>query len=364
MAGILYLPFSFLVYNLKNLQRYIVAFSKLNRPHTLNGLLFVFLLSFVAFVLSQFSFFIHLAISPLVIGIVLGMMYANSLRIHLPKEWDSGIHFCTKTLLRLGIILYGFRITFTQIQSVGVSGFMASILVVSLTLFLGYFIGVKLLKLDFETAILTSAGSAICGAAAVLAAEGVLKNESYKSAVAVGTVVLFGTVAMFLYPLLYQLGWIPLDFKEEGIYIGATIHEVAQVVGAGSAISQEVATNAVIVKMIRVMLLVPVLIILGFVVSKFFSVSSEKKMVVPWFAVYFIVVAGFNSLNLLPLGVVEQINLLDTFILTMAMTALGMETSFAKFKGVGGKAMLLALILFIWLIVGGFFITKFCTLYM
>lgn len=175
---------------------------------------------------------------------------------------------------------------------------------------------------------------------------------------------MFGTLAMFLYPLVYQLGWVPLDFKTEGIYIGATIHEVAQVVGAGSAISQEVATNAVIVKMIRVMLLVPVLIILGYIVSKFLSISGKKKMVIPWFAVFFIMVAGFNSLNLLPLMIVEQINLLDTFILTMAMSALGMETSLAKFKGVGGKAMLLALILFIWLIVGGFFITKFCTLYM
>ena len=95
------------MYNLKNIQRFIVAFSQLNRPHTLNGFLFVFLLSFVAFTLAQLPFFTHFAISPLVVGIVLGMIYANSLRIHLPKEWDKGIHFCTKTLLRAGIILYG-----------------------------------------------------------------------------------------------------------------------------------------------------------------------------------------------------------------------------------------------------------------
>lgn len=341
-----------------------MSFSKQNRPHTLNGIIFVGLLSFLAVSLSELSFFKHLALSPLVIGIVLGMLYANTLRMHLPKEWDKGLQFCTKTLLRLGIILYGFRITFTQIASVGVSGFMASVLVVSLTLVLGYFIGVKLLKLDFETAMLTSAGSAICGAAAVMATEGVLKNESYKSAIAVGTVVLFGTVAMFLYPVVYQLGWIPLDLKTEGIYIGATLHEVAQVVGAGSAISDEVASSAVIVKMIRVMLLVPVLLILGILLSKISGAKSHQKIVIPWFAVFFIVVAGFNSFNLLSLDVIEKVNILDTFILTMAMSALGMETSLEKFKGVGGKAMLLALILFVWLIVGGFFITKACTLYM
>jgi len=341
-----------------------VAFSKNNRFLTLKGIFFVALLSSIALAFSQLNFFKHLAISPLVIGIVLGMVYANSLRQYLPKGWEKGIQFCTKTLLRLGIILYGFRITFTQIASVGISGFAASVLVVTLTLVLGYFIGVKVLKLDFETALLTSAGSAICGAAAVLAMEGVLKNEAYKSAVAVGTVVLFGTVAMFLYPLVYQLGWVPFDLKTQGIYIGATIHEVAQVVGAGSAIGDEVASNAVIVKMIRVMLLVPVLLTLGLLLSKISGAKSHQKMIIPWFAVFFIVVAGFNSLNLLSFEIIEHINTIDTFILTMAMSALGMETSLSKFKGVGGKAMLLALILFIWLIVGGFFITKLCTLYM
>ena len=342
-----------------------MAFSKTNRFHTLKGLFVVALFAYVAYSISELSFFKHLAISPLVIGIALGMVYANTYRASFPKEWEGGILVSAKTLLRLGIVLYGFRITFMQIQSVGLSGFVSSLLIVVLTLVIGYAIGVKVLKLDPEIALLTSAGSAICGAAAVLATEGVLKNESYKSAVAVGTVVLFGTLSMFLYPIVYQLGWIPLGLGDEGLYVGATLHEVAQVVGAGSAISEEVANNAVIVKMIRVMLLVPFLLILGYIVTRFKSGNAhEKQMVIPWFAIFFIGVAGFNSFHFLPSSAIESINIADTFILTMAMSALGMETSLSKFKGVGGKAMLLALILFVWLIVGGFFIVKGCSFYM
>ena len=174
--------------------------------------------------------------------------------------------------------------------------------------------------------------------------------------------VLFGTLAMFAYPLVYQLGWLPLSEAEEGLYIGVSIHEVAQVVGAGSAISYEVADSAVIVKMFRVMLLVPVLLILGVL---FTAPSAHKStVVIPWFAVFFIVVTGFNSLHLLPQTVVSSLNTLDTFLLTMAMSALGMETHFKKFRGIGGKAMLLALILFVWLMIGGFWIVKGCSLYL
>jgi uncharacterized integral membrane protein (TIGR00698 family) len=150
---------------------------------------------------------------------------------------------------------------------------------------------------------------------------------------------------------------------QEGLYIGASVHEVAQVVGAGSAIAPEVANSAIIVKMFRVMLLVPVLIVIAWMFQP--KAQGEKRtVVIPWFAIGFIVVAGFNSLHLLSTDVISSITLVDTFLLTMAMSALGMETHFKKFKGVGGKAMLLALILFGWLIVGGFFIVKGCTHYL
>lgn len=337
-------------------------FQKQNRNNTLSGILFVALFSMSAMYLADFALLKHLGISPLIVGIVLGMIYANTLRNRLPKEWVPGILFSTKTILRTGIVLYGFRITFQNIESVGTAGIFTSIVIVASTFIIGYFVGTKVLKLDKETTILTSAGSSICGAAAVLATEPVINAEPYKSAIAVSTVVVFGSIAMFLYPFLYKLGMIPLSPEAMGIYIGGTMHEVAHVVAAGNAVSVEAAKTAIIVKMIRVMLLAPFLVILGFWLvrtTQHVTQKQKSKITIPWFAVFFIVVAGFNSFNLLPQSLIFDINVIDTFLLTMAMTALGMETSVDKFKNVGMKPIYLATILFAWLMVGGFFIVKF-----
>jgi len=337
-------------------------FQKENRNNTFSGILFVALFSMSATYLADFALLKHLGISPLIVGIVLGMIYANTLRNRLPKEWVPGILFSTKTILRTGIVFYGFRITFQNIEAVGTAGIFTSVVIVASTFIIGYLVGTKILKLDKETTILTSAGSSICGAAAVLATEPVINAEPYKSAIAVSTVVVFGSIAMFLYPFLYKLGIIPLSPEAMGIYIGGTIHEVAHVVAAGNAVGVEAAKTAVIVKMIRVMLLAPFLVILGFWLvrtTQHVAHKQKSKITIPWFAVFFIVVAGFNSFNLLPQALVSNINALDTFLLTMAMTALGMETSVDKFKNVGMKPIYLATILFAWLMVGGFFIVKF-----
>lgn len=103
--------------------------------------------------------------------------------------------------------------------------------------------------------MLTSTGSAICGAAAVLGAEPVVKSEPHKTAVAVSTVVIFGTLSMFIYPALYRAGILDLTPEQMGLYTGSTLHEVAHVVGAGNAMGKEISDTAIIVKMIRVMML-------------------------------------------------------------------------------------------------------------
>ncbi len=342
-------------------KRIFMAFSKENRANTLSGILFVALFSASATYLADFSFLKNLGISPLIVGILLGMVYANTLRDKLPAKWVPGIQFSMKIILRAAIIFYGFRVTFQNIEQVGVAGIITSASIVTFTFIIGYFVGTKILGLDKDTAMLVSVGSSICGAAAVLATEPVVKAEPYKSAVAVGTVVIFGTIAMFLYPYLFKAGLVPLDIKEMGIYIGGTVHEVAHVVTAGNSIGEESAKYAVIVKMIRVMLIAPFLLILGFWLSKKKSTDRVKKttITIPWFALFFIAVAGFNSLDLLPNKLVDNINKLDTFALTMAMTAMGMETNIAKFKNVGLKPIYLAFVLFLWLIFGGFYIVKF-----
>lgn len=329
------------------------------------GIVIVLIISVFVTFLSEFSFFKDLAISPLIIGILFGMLYANSIKKYFPQSFDKGVAFCTKTLLRTGIVLYGFRLTFQNLEEVGFSGVFTAFLIVSSTFIIGYLFGTKVLKLDREITILTSAGSAICGAAAVLATESVLKSPAYKSAIAVSTVVVFGTIAMFLYPFLFKLGILNLSDSNMGIYIGATLHEVAHAVGAGEALGENASSNAVIVKMIRVMMLAPFLIILSIwllktaVNSTIDNKDTKAKIIIPWFALMFIVVVAFNSFDLLSLQIVESINYLDSFILTVAMTALGMQTSFDKFKNVGLKPIYLASVLFLWLIFAGYFIVSF-----
>jgi uncharacterized integral membrane protein (TIGR00698 family) len=177
-------------------------------------------------------------------------------------------------------------------------------------------------------------------------------------------VVLFGTIAMFLYPVLYTSGILDMTGREFGIYVGGTIHEVAQVVAVGTmnGAETEMAKAAVIVKMTRVIMIAPMLIILGIYLSyaakKTGSAGGGVKLVIPWFAVYFIGMAGFNSLHLVPENIVAVINEIDTFLLTMAMTALGMGTRFAKFKGLGMAPLYTGATMFAWLVIGGYFITK------
>lgn len=325
------------------------------------GLLTVLFFASLVTYLASFELFKNLAISPLIIGILLGIIFGNTFRLKLPAGWSSGIIFSAKKILRLAIIFYGFRITFQQISAVGVPGLFSDLFMLSTTFLLGSFVGIKIFKMDETTTFLVSSGASVCGAAAVLATQPVVKADTHKTAVAVTTVVMFGTVAMFLYPLLFKSGILNMDYNAFGIYIGSTVHEVAQVVGAGSAISQQAADTGVIVKMARVMMLVPLLLVLSFYISSKNKTNSEsllKKIQVPWFAVGFILVAAFNSFELLNKNIVQQINTADTFLLTMAMTALGMETNFEKFKTSGGKPFLLALILFCWLIVGGYFFSK------
>ena len=332
--------------------------SKFQLP-SIPGLLLIVLFAAVATALSTLPFFQHLSLSPLVVGILIGIVFANTLGRSLPEEWRSGLKFCSKRILRIGIIFFGFRLTLADVAQVGLSAVALDIFIVCSTIGLGLLVG-KWLNMDKETTLLTSSGSAICGAAAVLGAEATLKSEAYKTAVAVSTVVLFGTLSMFLYPVLYRNGFFPLSTHEMGLYTGSTVHEVAHVVGASNAMGKEVAEVAVIVKMIRVILLVPVLLVFSWSArSRSENVApDQRRLVVPWFALLFLLAIALNTLLSLSPAVTEPIKTVDNFALTMAMTALGCETTIDKFRQAGWRPFVLALVLYLWLVFGGLLAVK------
>ncbi|WP_323118679.1 YeiH family protein [Burkholderia alba] len=326
----------------------------------LNGILFVALFAGAVTSLSELPAIGGLGLSPLIVGIIAGALYGNALRDGMPASWAAGVNFSARMLLRIAVAFFGLRVSLQEIAQVGLPGLTVSVLVVASTLAVGTWAGMKLMKLDRDTALLTAAGSAICGAAAVLAFESTLQSKPHQSAMAVGSVVLFGTLSMFAYPLAYHAGLLNLDPTGLGLFFGGTIHEVAQVVGAASDISPQVTHIATIVKMTRVMLLVPVLLILGAWLARsarHAGGQGKRKIAVPWFALGFLALVVVNSMNVLPHDAIHTLNVLDTFALTMAMTALGIETRMSQIREAGPRALTTGLILYVWLIVGGYGIT-------
>ncbi len=351
--------------------------------HRLPGLALTALLAAVAISVGRVDWFASAGISALTVAIVLGMLVGNTLYPRFAHTGAAGVTFSKQTLLRLGIILYGVRLTFQDIAHVGIAGVAIDVLVLSSTFILSWWMGTRLFKLDRETAVLIGAGSAICGAAAVMATEPVVRGRAEQVTVAVSTVVVFGTVAIFLYPALYhfihQSHPLAMSPAFYGIFTGSTVHEVAQVVAAGRSIGENAANTAVITKMVRVMMLAPFLAILSTVLARTgarptprpseafqpggalppigASQSSHahlsKRVVIPWFAVGFIGVAALNSMVVLPKAAVAAAVTFDTAVLAMAMAALGLTTHVSAIRCAGIKPLALAAALFAWLILGG-----------
>ena len=342
-------------------------FKKNGPTQVLSGIWLVALTAMAAIYAANIPLVKALGLSPLLLALLIGLFYGNTLSSQLPSGWVSGVRYCTSYILRLAIILLGFSFTFQEIAKQGMLGVIADSIIVTGTLFMGYLIGTRLLKMDREMSLICSIGPAICGASAVLAAESVLRTSHTKTAVAVSTVALFGTISMFLYPVIYA--YLPHNLSDAlfGIYIGSSIHEVPQVIAAGNVINAFVAQTATIVKMTRVLILVPVLMIIGFIWEKIrtsapdehYDVRREHSGIVPWWAFIFVGAVAFNSMISIPKAIISSIHTVDIFLLTMAMGAIGMETTISKFKEIGGKPFILSFILFAWLVIGGWSIVHY-----
>jgi len=333
------------------------------------GLLLSGVLATVAIRLGGLGWLQAHGLSALTVAIVLGIFLGNTIYPSIAAHSGAGVLFSKQTLLRAGVILYGLRLTLHDIGEVGITGVLIDGLLLSSTFALAYFLGTRLFGLDRHTSMLIGAGNAICGAAAVMATEPLLRAKAEKVTVAVSTVVVFGTLAIFLYPALYELNqhWqiLPTGTQTFGIYAGSTIHEVAQVFAAARSISADTANTAVITKMVRVMMLAPFLIALsGWLAREGTSDAQEqtaaqgtvaggRKFTIPWFAFAFIGVVVFNSLALLPHPVVATAIDVDTFLLAMAMGSLGLTTHLSAIRRAGMKPLMLGSLLFVWLVGGG-----------
>ncbi|WP_420177221.1 YeiH family protein [Kerstersia gyiorum] len=303
-------------------------------------------------------------IAALTLAIVLGMLVGNTVYPSVAGRLGAGVDFSKTRLLRAGIVLYGLRLTFSDVALVGYEGVLLDACMLLSTFCLAWWLGTRWLGLDRQTALLIGAGSSICGAAAVMAAGPVVGGRAAQISVAVATVVIFGTLAMFAWPALYHLGqewgWVHMDTRQAGVFIGATVHEVAQVVAAGRALGSDAADAAVIAKMVRVMMLAPFLLGLALLLARRGASNGapapgpgRRGIAIPWFAFGFILMAAFNSLVELPSELVRVALDLDTIMLAMAMAALGLTTHVSALRRAGLRPLLLAAMLFAWLLGGG-----------
>lgn len=277
-----------------------------------------------------------------------------------------------KILLQTGIVLFGFQLSLTDLAAVGWQALVADILTIAVVLPLGIWLGRRVLKLPLSLAVLLAIGSAVCGAAAILATAPVLgkylpdgesdEEQNQSVGLAVAAVALFGTFSVLLYPQVQH--WFGLNADVTGIYIGSTIHEVAQALAATDALSTATQHNAVIVKLMRVLMLAPVLILLALWLQERTAQDEQKttvkhKLTVPGFVLLFLLVVAVNTLLPAVLGaeVLQQLRAVATWasalLLALAMAALGLNIRWAHLSDAGWKPMVLGTLLWLVLLIGG-----------
>ncbi len=279
------------------------------------------------------------SLSALLLAIVLGILWRNL--VSVPQNLDPGIAVSGKSLLRLGIVVMGFQLSLNSILSLGPGVLLVVLLSVSVTFLLTAWIG-KLLGLELEQRLLIAFGFSICGAAAVAGAEGTIKAKEHQVATAVGLVVLFGTLMIPAMPAIAMV--LGLDEHGAGMLIGASTHEVAQVVAAAGSVGSAALSVAVTVKLARVLLLAPIVAGVGVYMRTKHSVHGEKHPpLVPLFIVGFVATMLLRSTVDLPEAVLHSASVVQTLLLSSAMFALGLGVHLRSIFSKSGKTLLLAL---------------------
>jgi uncharacterized integral membrane protein (TIGR00698 family) len=257
------------------------------------------------------------------------------------QRFDAGIAFTSKFILRLGVALLGLKITLGEVASLGWAPLLLVFAAVTLTI-ASSTLAARWMGFDPRFGVLSGGATAICGASAAMALSAALPNHPLKERATLFTVVgvsTLSTAAMLLYPAIVRL--LGLDSAHAGIFIGATIHDVAQVVGAGFAISPEAGNTATIVKLARVAMLVPVILTVGLATRSVDVPAHQRPPLLPWFAVAFAILVVINSLLPIASWIQSTGNGASRFFLVCAIAALGMKTRFADIAEVGWKPVIL-----------------------
>ncbi|MNI17170.1 hypothetical protein D3C73_705300 [compost metagenome] len=325
-------------YNMNTTQLFLIQNQRKNNRGFPLGVGLTLIVALVAKYLAILPF---LAImGQLVIAILIGIAWRAI--VGMPETLVAGVNFSSKKLLRLGIILLGMRLDLSDIIHAGPNIFFIAVVVIVFTLIVVYGLA-RLFKVERRLSILTAFGTAICGAAAVVAIAPQIKAKDDETAIAAAIVAVLGTIFTLLYTLLYPvLGLSSLGY---GIFSGATLHEIAHVIAAAAPGGENAVDMAVIVKLTRVALLVPIAIVIGLWTHRLerkeqgdHCTTSWKSIPIPWFILGFLLLSGVNSLGLVSTSVASGIVITAYMLIAMAMAGLGLNVDLMTFKRLGLKA--------------------------
>lgn len=253
----------------------------------------------------------------------------------------SGINLSSRTILRIGVGLLGARVSVELLIGLGWQLISLIVLGVILTIIFALIIG-KLTNISWKFAFLTGGAVAICGASAAMAIGAILPKDESSERNLIFTVLgvtILSTLAMVTYPIIVD--YLALDTRQGGVFLGGTIHDVAQVVGAGFSVSNETGEVATLVKLIRVTMLAPVVLVASLIIRSQTTqeASGAKPPILPFFVVAFLALAAINSFGLIPAFVSPIINDLSRWALLISIAAVGMKTSIKRMLSVGGGAI-------------------------
>ncbi len=306
----------------------------------LPGLLFALLWALAAFVLSN-----YLPFGAVVIGITIGMFIGNFFKI--PEKLMSGIDFSEKQILAWAIILMGVKLDFNIVQELGIKSILMIVVSIIFTIAVSQIVS-RIFGLNSRLGLLLGIGNGICGSSAIAATEKIIGAKKDEVGLSVTIINFLGTMGMFLLPILIKF-ILHFDDLQSGFFIGNTLQAVGQVVAAGFSINHAVGHTATIVKMMRILMLTPVVFSLIF----YFHQKNKKaevvvkKQGVPYFIIGFILFSLVPTFHLIPEDGIQALAKLSHYLLLVAMVAIGLKINFTAVLKQGGKALLVGSLIFL-----------------
>ena len=278
----------------------------------------------------------HYASPIMLFALLIGMGFHF---LYEDKVCSQGIDFASKNILQFGVALLGLGVTIEQVINIGIMPIVVVIVAIFVTIVSGPLLA-RFLNRGWRLGLLTSGAVAICGASAALAIASVLPKNEFSDRNTIFTVICvttLSTLAMIFYPMIVD--YMDLDDFAAGVFIGATIHDVAQVIGAGYSISETAGDTAAIVKMVRVALLVPLVLVLTFMFHQKQSSLNNSKLPIPFFAIGFIILIPIGSISGFPESLKTNLLNMSNWCLVTAIAAIGMKTALGSLRNVGGQAI-------------------------